>query len=279
VKHLERQSFLGPKSPRDLNRVTLAIVGLGGGGSHVAQQSAHLGIGRYRLFDPDVIEMSNLNRLVGGTVADVAASRSKVEIARRMIAGVIPDADIATFQGTWQDHSDVLVGSDIVIGCLDSVRAKADLEALCRRMLIPMIDIGMDVHSAEGAFLISGQVALSTPPGPCLRCMGIINEANLAAEAQRYGFAGSQPQVVWSNGLLASAAVGLIARLVAPWHPNASLSAYLEYDGNRSTLRECSRLDAVRDRPCPHHPANETGELFFDIRARRGNPCNTAAAN
>jgi molybdopterin/thiamine biosynthesis adenylyltransferase len=66
-----RQSFLGDNSDDALQHLRVAIVGLGGGGSHIAQQLAHLGVGQFVLVDPDRIEESNLNRLVGGTVADV----------------------------------------------------------------------------------------------------------------------------------------------------------------------------------------------------------------
>lgn len=46
---LDRQSFLGPESDALLNGSTVGIAGLGGGGSHVAQQLAHVGIGSFVL--------------------------------------------------------------------------------------------------------------------------------------------------------------------------------------------------------------------------------------
>ena len=70
------------------------------------------------------------------------------------------------------------------------------------------IDIGMDVHG-EKPPVIGGQVVLSSPGRLCMRCMGLLTEAKLAEEAARYGKAGSRPQVVWPNGVLASTAVGL----------------------------------------------------------------------
>ena len=266
MTRLDRQGFLGPNSERDLKQTILTVVGLGGGGSHVSQQAAHVGYGRVQLIDPDIIELSNLNRLVGGTVADVKAKRAKVDIARRLALGVSPDTVVDAIRAPWQSHAARIMRSDVVISCLDSVQAKADLESVCRRALVPMIDIGMDVHSIGDRFLISGQVALSTAPGPCLRCMGIVTEKSLGDEAQRYGAAGSHPQVVWPNGLLASSAVGLATQLVAPWYDRTSHSTYLEYDGNLGTLRQSDRLDVVRDLVCPHHPAVETGQFFFDIR-------------
>lgn len=78
-----RQYFLGPNSQQQIVACVVGIAGLGGGGSHIAQQLAHLGFRNYILFDRDVIEESNLNRLVGGTMQDVIDKRLKIEIARR----------------------------------------------------------------------------------------------------------------------------------------------------------------------------------------------------
>src|SRR5438093_47115 len=89
-----RQSFLGPQSQQAFSELRVAIVGLGGGGSHIAQQLAHLGVGHFVLFDPDRIEESNLNRLVGGTSDDVRRSEWKADISSRVIRLVNPTTDI-----------------------------------------------------------------------------------------------------------------------------------------------------------------------------------------
>ena len=47
-----------------------------------------MGIGGYVNADPDVIEDTNTNRLIGGTLADVAVSLPKVTIAERLIRGL-----------------------------------------------------------------------------------------------------------------------------------------------------------------------------------------------
>ena len=62
-----------------------SVVGLGGGGSHIVQQLAHIGFQRYVIYDHDVVEESNLNRLVGATPIDVLAETSKLHIAKKMI--------------------------------------------------------------------------------------------------------------------------------------------------------------------------------------------------
>ena len=267
-KH-DRQSFLGATSEQDLKRAKVGIVGLGGGGSHVVQQLAHLGVSNYVLVDPDIIDETNLNRLVGGTLEDVARHTLKVDIASRMIRAVVPDANIGAHPSQWQEVSKDLKTCDALIGCLDAVAAKDQLDKFCRRFLIPYIDIGMDVHVVGSRFLISGQVVLITPGSPCLRCMGLVTDEALAQEARNYGAAGGKPQVVWPNGLLASSAVGMFTQLICPWHGEARASAFLEYDGNKGTLMPSKSFGFFAERPCPHFYSDEAGDPLFDIRQVR----------
>ena len=263
---LDRQSFLGLDSDAMLDDLVVGIVGLGGGGSHVAQQLAHVGVGNFVLVDPDKIEDTNLNRLVGGTWADVECETSKVDIARRLILGVRPSARVRAIQAEWQTIGDALKRCDVIVGGLDSVRAKDELEAFCRRFLISYIDMGMDVHGDAGRHLIAGQVVLSSPGTPCLRCLNIVTEAALAQEANRYGAAGSKPQVVWPNGVLASTAVGLVMQLISPWHEKPMDGACLDYDGNTGVIAPSYRFTHAAKRECPHYPARERGDPGFDVR-------------
>ena len=85
MSRLDRQSFLGPDSDAVLETATIGIVGLGGGGSHVVQQAAHMGIGGYVNVDPQAIDETNTNRLVGSTLADVCCKPAKTGIVRRLV--------------------------------------------------------------------------------------------------------------------------------------------------------------------------------------------------
>jgi molybdopterin/thiamine biosynthesis adenylyltransferase len=264
-KH-QRQSFLGPSSEEILKSLRVAIVGLGGGGSHIAQQLAHVGVGNLYLFDFDVIdkEGSNLNRLVGATEADVKAGTLKVEIAKRLITGIDSTIKVFPFNSSWQDNHKILRQCDVIFGCVDSLLERRDLEAAARRFLIPYIDIGMDVHELKNHFVIGGQVVLSMPGQPCMRCLGILREDNLAAEAAKYGAAGSRPQVIWSNGVLASAAVGVLIQMVTPWGAEHSRTILLEYDGNSQTVKPSNKLAYLNDIQCPHYSMQqELGDPFL----------------
>jgi hypothetical protein len=267
MSRLDRQSFLGLNSDAILASVKIGIVGLGGGGSHIAQQCAHMGIGNFVNVDPDTIEDTNTNRLIGGTLADVAASKRKVDIAERLIRGLQPNAHVLSIPKKWQDAVDDLKLCDIIVGAVDGFAERAQLERFARRHLIPYIDIGMDVHDlGKGGFLVSGQVILSMPGGPCLQCCGFITDERLEEEARQYGAAGSRPQVIWSNGVLASTAMDLITQLLTPWHPNPPTFVFLDYDGNEATVTPNRRMEMLKGWICPHHPPEETGDPLFDIR-------------
>lgn len=265
---LDRQSFLGAKSDECLEAVTVGLVGLGGANSHVAQQLAHLGIGGFILLDDDIITLTNLNRLVGGTLEDVKAERPKVEIAERVIRAVNPAARIVARRAKWQAVGDLLKRCEIVVGGIDHIGSKDELEALCRRFMIPYIDIGMDVTPLPNSWesIVSGQVVLSFPGEPCLRCLQLVTDERIKVEAQRYGAAGGRPQVVWPNGVLASTAVGLVVQLVTPWMRNLPRSAYFAYDANLGTVAPSDRLTRRRGKACPHYPAKAVGDPLFDVR-------------
>lgn len=267
MTRFDRQSFLGADSDQKLRGATIGVVGLGGGGSHVVQQTGHAGIGGHVAVDPDHITSTNTNRLVGGRLRDLDPALDKSAIAERLLRDLQEEPRIIAIPKSWHDATDDLKRCNIIVGAIDSFKEREQLERFARSHLIPYIDIGMDVHPlTPKTFLIGGQVILSMPGNPCLRCCGLITDERLKREAEKYGAAGNNPQVVWPNGVLASTAVGLIIQLLTPWFNNPPEFVYLDYDGNKGTLTPNDRMEFLAGTVCPHHPANEVGDLLFDIR-------------
>lgn len=261
--NLQRQSFLGADSEIVLGSSKAALVGLGGGGSHIAQQLAHIGLGSFLPIDPDFIQDTNLNRLVGATMEDVKLGTAKVDIAERVIKAVNPAAEVIKRRADWTEVTGELRDVDVIFACVDSIGCRSELEAFARRFLIPLIDIGMDVHETSGEFSISGQVMLSMPGKACMRCMGLITHEALAKEAARYGAAGGKPQVVWPNGTLASIAVGFFMKLVTPWATHKTTPLLLEYDGDLQTVAPSNKL-AYLPSHCKHFDSvDDLGDPFW----------------
>jgi molybdopterin/thiamine biosynthesis adenylyltransferase len=258
----KRQSFLGSESSFLFDNVKVGIIGFGGGGSHIGQQLAHIGIKNLTIFDDDKIEASNLNRLIGGWYSDIAKSTQKVKIAERLIKKILPKSKPNLVPEKWQNQPELLQQCDIIVGCVDSLIGRRELEAECRRHLIPYIDIGMDVHTIDGAPYMSGQVILSMPGMACFKCMNFLTEQNLAEEGKKYGDVGGLPQVVWPNGVLASSAVGILVDLITGWTKKQNRKVYLSYDGNIGIVEENARAE-YSPACCEHYPLDQVGSVRF----------------
>lgn len=258
-----RQGFLGEAGQRAIESARVGFCGLGGGGSHLAPQSAHLGVENFVLFDADYAGESNLNRTMTLLDRDIISGTLKVDAAKRRILEINPRANVEAYPCRWQDRPERLEKCDLIFGAVDSFSERQQIESFCRRYLICYIDIGMDVFQGkEGPPAMSGQVIVSMPGGPCMFCMGFLTEEKLGKEANNYGAAGGRPQVVWANGVLASTALGLAVEILTHWTQARRVPIFLSYRGNDGTLTPDVRLPHVPD-VCPHYPPNQVGAPVF----------------
>ena len=150
---------------------------------------------------------------------------------------------------------------------LDDVRAE-DLRIAMARARKFGIDVGMNVTQvAEKVYAVSGQMIMTRPDGPCMRCLGFLTEQRLAEEENRYGDAGINPQVVWTNGILASLAVGSFVKLFSPWFGVHDQYTWLELDGNSQTVMPSQQPKYMPQfDSCPHHGGKDgLGDPFFSI--------------
>src|SRR5438094_706621 len=85
-------ALFGAEGQRRISTARVAIVGLGGLGSHLAQQLAYLGVTNYVLVDGDKASSHSFNRLVTGALTDIDAY--KTDLAERLIRLVNPVAVI-----------------------------------------------------------------------------------------------------------------------------------------------------------------------------------------
>jgi molybdopterin-synthase adenylyltransferase len=262
-KRFARQGFLGIEGQRTIERARVAICGLGGGGSHLITQLAHVGVLDFVLFDADRAEEWNLNRTVTLIESDIKDRTLKIDAAERRIKQICSAAHVEKHPCRWQKRVEVLRGCDIAFGSVDGFKEREELEATCRRYLLPLIDIGLDLHPVDGAPPdMSGQVILSMPGDACMKCLGFLTKENLALEAQKYGEACDNPQVVWALGNLASTAVGVFVDLVTDWTRSLRERVHLIYRGNTGIIKADNRLLYVTHQ-CPHYPLDQVGEPRF----------------
>jgi hypothetical protein len=216
------------------------------------------------IYDPQRIdpEKTNLTRLVGATELDAENRSWKTDIAERVIRGLQPQANVLSVRDKWQRCPELLRSCDLIFGAADGFSERKELEADARRYLVPVIDIGLSVRTvADEPPRMSGQVFLSMPGDLCMFCIGLLTAERLAQEAERYGDAGFNPQVIWANSVLASTAVGIAIELLTNWTRDTCEIAYFEYDGNKGTVSIPLRSQYLAELHCGHYPNTEVGDI------------------
>ncbi|MER9645238.1 ThiF family adenylyltransferase [Mesorhizobium sp. M0239] len=268
----------GMQGQARLAALKVGIVGLGGTGSLVAQQLAHLGVRNFILVDDDTIEASNLNRVAGALPNDVNLTK-KVYVAERMIRGLRPDANLKTIDAdvTVEGVARQVIEADLVFNCTDTHASRHVLNTAAYQFLTPVIDMGVSITvDAEMRARLAGHVKMLAPGLACLWCARHLDagqvRSEMMTEEQRRAdpyFQGAanapQPAVISLNGVVASLAVTMLLSAVAgvPAEPR-----YLVYDGNRG------RTNAIEDTPnpdCNFCGANSTagGGDMYPLPARR----------
>lgn len=167
-----------------LTRMHVGIVGLGGTGSPLAEQLCRLGVGHLSLFDGDRLDVTNVNRVYGSTVAD--AGRFKVEIAREHLdsIGLGTLIDVYPEHITVEETARAVRDCDVVFGCTDKELPRAILIQLALRYSIPVFDLGVLIDSHDGKISgVHGRVTTLLPGEACLFCRGRISAETIRIEA------------------------------------------------------------------------------------------------
>jgi tRNA A37 threonylcarbamoyladenosine dehydratase len=118
------------------------IVGIGGVGSWAAEALARSGVGRITLIDLDHLAESNTNRQIHALGDEYG--KAKVAAMAARIGAINPACRVVTIEEfiTVDNVAAVLPDAQIVLDCIDDVRAKAALIANCRERSIPIATSG-----------------------------------------------------------------------------------------------------------------------------------------
>ena len=237
--------MLGLLGQKILGRLRVGIVGLGGTGSVIAQELAHLGVGSFLLMDPDVVEATNLNRLVGATASDVGTA--KVFVAEKQIRRINPKTEVASIVGSanLNETAKKLVDCDLMFICTDSHGSRAVLNQLSYQYYLPAIDIGVRIDTADGKVRqVTGRAQMIGPGLSCLLCSNLLDpevvRRDLMTDFERLQdpyVAGSpepQPSVISINSTVSSLAVSMF---LAATTGLPLKSRYQIYRGELGTVR------------------------------------------
>jgi len=169
-----------------LGKLQIAIVGVGGTGSLMAELLKRAGCRNLILIDDDCVEETNLNRLLHASVQDVKEKRKKVHVSayENYITGM--GCEVEAIDGNIVNDShlqEYLKNADILIGCIDKDTPRCILNKIAVETCIPYIDLGTEIGiENDKVQSLDARVTYVYPGGPCLECRGLISYDNIRLE-------------------------------------------------------------------------------------------------
>lgn len=257
----ERQlRMFGGDGQKRLMESHVAVLGVGGIGSLVVELLARLGVGRFTLIDDDVVEVSNLARIVGADQKDAEDATRKIDVAERVILQANPDAIVQKIADDIAKESvaKTMAQADFLFLAADSMRARLVFNAVVHQYLIPGVQLGSKVRADSDAKLLDAMSAnRSVRPGlGCLWCNGLIDVQALAKEAktdeereqQAYGVEEPNPSVITLNAIAAAHAVNDFLFDFLALRPESDQPHYEHF---HYVTRKRMLVEPRKDRNCP----------------------------
>lgn len=155
---------MGGKGQAKLLESKILVIGAGGLGSPLLLYLAAAGVGTIGIIDHDAVDLTNLQRQVIHTTADIG--KLKAESARETIAAINPDVKVITYpyQIDAKNVRDIVKHYDMVADGSDNFSTRYIVNDAC------VLEKKPNVHGSVLAF--EGQATVfSLDGGPCYRCL------------------------------------------------------------------------------------------------------------
>ncbi|WP_088347283.1 MULTISPECIES: ThiF family adenylyltransferase [Rhodomicrobium] len=275
------ERLFGKEGQARLRQTRIVVMGAGGLGSWVIQQSALLGVGVIATVDREDLSNSNRNRYSGAWHSDPVPGSPKVELAKRHVHLIDPRIEFTAIHDDILSLAtlDALKAADYVVGCVDDDGVRLFLNEACLAYEKTLIDLASDVPE-PGKF--GGRVAVITGSRGCLHCLDLLDayavrrslssRELLENEAAVYGISldalsETGPSVVSMNGVVASLGVTAFMKLVTGMELPYTIQTY------RGDLGTVTRTSAQPSEDCYYCSAvrglrDKAGlERYFKVRS------------
>ncbi|WP_448566010.1 molybdopterin-synthase adenylyltransferase MoeB [Thalassotalea ganghwensis] len=141
------------------------IIGVGGLGCAVAQYLTASGIGEITLSDDDVVDLTNLQRQILHSEADIGLS--KCQSAKQLLLALNSDVIINTIEKRMSEQcmQQTISQHDIVIDCSDNLVTRNQINKTCYQQKVPLV--------SGAAIRLEGQVAVfhMQSESACYQCL------------------------------------------------------------------------------------------------------------
>jgi len=155
---------VGEKGQRRLLRSKVLLIGAGGLGSPTAFYLAAAGVGTLGVMDGDVVDITNLQRQILHTTADIG--KPKVESATRTLKALNPDVNIIPLPTriTVDNVMDIIKDYDLIVDGSDNFETRYLMNDAC------YLAGKTNIHGS--IFQFEGMATVFAPnEGPCYRCL------------------------------------------------------------------------------------------------------------
>lgn len=163
ARHLTMKE-IGAEGQQKLFHAKICMIGAGGLGSPAALYLAAAGVGTIGIADADRVELSNLQRQILHTAADLG--KQKVSSAQETLQALNPETAVRTYPVYVEEKNiqEIIQDYDFVIDAADNFPTKFLINDACVRAEKPF------VHA--GVIRFQGQLMTYVPgKGPCYRCI------------------------------------------------------------------------------------------------------------
>ncbi len=155
---------IGEEGQKKLLSGSVLVIGAGGLGSPAAMYLAAAGVGRIGIADADKVDLSNLQRQIIHSRADVG--RAKTLSAKKRMESINSDVNAEVYETfvSRGNIDEIIKDYDFVLDCTDNFDSKFLINDACAAAQIPF------THAGIRGF--EGQLMTYVPnAGPCYRCV------------------------------------------------------------------------------------------------------------
>lgn len=234
ARHLVLKEIGGP-GQQALMAARIAIVGAGGLGGPAGLYLAAAGIGHITLIDDDVVALSNLQRQIQFTQADIKTS--KVTAMSKALQDINSELSVSVIAEklTHKNAADILGDHDVILDGVDNFQTRFDINAASLTHKIALVSGALGRWDGQLAAFSGGK------GGPCYRCW--VPEIPPQAETcAQVGVVGALA------GLIGSAMALETIKIITGAGQNIFGSIWI-YNG---LAGEARKVKLPRDPNCPH---------------------------
>lgn len=227
---------LGGAGQQRLANASVALVGLGGLGGPAALYLAAAGVGCLRLIDEDSVSLTNLQRQILFSTADVG--QAKTIAAAQALGNLNPHLrlDLRPTRLEPETAPALLAGMDVVLDGTDSFASRFAVNAACHRLGLPLVSGAVGRWNGQLGVFASGLQA----GAPCYACL-VPQNVEEAQACAAVGVIGALTGVI--GAAMALEAIKLITRAGTPL-----IGRILLYDGLDASART---VRLAPDPACP----------------------------